>query len=116
MLPINKMNIDTSIGITKSETKNINSESIKVLVRVRPLSSQDNVSLSTESVIDIIGPSSLSVATSDSKRSFQCSFDSVLGPQSSQLDVYQTVRECTVSVLQGFNSTIFAYGQVTVVQ
>ena len=85
-------------------------ESIKVLVRVRPLNPNEEVS--EASAVRITSSTTLSVETSDGKRSFQCSYDAVLGPSSQQTDVYSTVRECTGSVLQGFNSTIFAYGQV----
>lgn len=82
-------------------------ESIKVLVRVRPLS--DAESGEEDGVIDIQDGTSLSVL--DGKKSFQCAYDAVLGFNSNQADVYATVRECTSSVLDGFNSTIFAYGQ-----
>ena len=85
---------------------------IQVLVRVRPLF--DNVKsldLGAETVVDIQSSQSLAVTTGDGKRSFQCSFDSVLGPFSSQSDLYRAVQSGTRSVLDGFNSTIFAYGQ-----
>lgn len=85
-------------------------ESIKVLVRVRP-SSGDETSLD-EYAVDIDDEkNSLTVCSTDGKRSFSCSFDSVLGPGSSQSDVYDVVKYCTESVLKGCNSTIFAYGQ-----
>jgi hypothetical protein len=84
------------------------SENIKVLVRVRPLvPSEGDDQLS----VTIHDPSSLSVTNADNTKSFQCSYDAVLGPSSSQLDVYQTIRECTISVLDGVNATVFAYGQ-----
>lgn len=85
-------------------------ESIKVLVRVRPLSSGE-IADGNESVVDILGSQSLSVTSSDGKKSFRCAFDAVLGPSSSQIDVYEVVRGCTESVIEGYNSTIFAYGQ-----
>lgn len=41
----------------------------------------------------------------------QFSFDSVYGPSDSQEDVYeQTARPAVLSVLQGYNATILAYG------
>lgn len=61
--------------------------------------------------VEIIGNCSLVVHSSDKKRTFQCSFDSVIGPEASQAEVYEIVKGCTASVLDGFNSTIFAYGQ-----
>jgi len=39
-------------------------------------------------------------------------FDSVFGPDSTQLDVYNRVaRPIVENVLEGYNGTIFAYGQ-----
>ncbi len=88
------------------------SECIKVLVRVRPISNNEYAGeFGGESVVDISNQTALSVASADGKRTFQCAFDAVLGPHSTQTDVYETVRECTHSVIEGFNSTIFAYGQ-----
>lgn len=80
----------------------------QVLVRVRPLNEDET---SDETSITINSASSLSVTHTSEKKSFQCSFDAVLGPSSSQAEVYSTLRGCTQSVLEGINSTIFAYGQ-----
>jgi len=45
-----------------------------------------------------------------STKTFQ--FDKVFGPQSKQLDVYRSVVEPLIAqVLQGYNCTVFAYGQ-----
>ena len=85
-------------------------ESIKVLVRVRPLSVTE-LAEKNDSVVDIISDQSLNVTSADGKKSFKCSFDSVLGPESTQNEVYDIIRGCTESVIDGFNSTIFAYGQ-----
>ena len=85
-------------------------ESIKVLVRVRPLSHSETHE-NNDSIVEVINNQSLNVTSSDGKKSFRCSFDSVLGPTSSQTDVYSIVRSCTESVLDGFKSTVFAYGQ-----
>lgn len=87
-----------------------NLESIRVLVRIRPLSDTE-IAEKNDSVIDILGERSLQVTSADGKKSFKCSFDSVLDQTSTQSDVYAVVRCCTESVLDGFNSTIFAYGQ-----
>lgn len=85
-------------------------ECIKVLVRVRPLAPYDPNDPTTQSAVDVTSNDSLVIYDED-KRNFQCSFDAVLNPLSSQQDVYETVRGCTACVLDGFNSTIFAYGQ-----
>ena len=102
--------------------RDVVSENVKVLVRVRPIIPHDteidnaaNIQTSNDTnndnYIRIMDNSSLIVTSSDNKKSFQCSYDSVLGPQSSQRDVYSILEGCTKSVLEGFNSTIFAYGQ-----
>ena len=41
-------------------------------------------------------------------------FDTVFGPDTTQMDVYNRVARAIVdNVLQGYNGTIFAYGQVS---
>ena len=85
-------------------------ESIKVLVRVRPLSEAER-SENNDSVVDVLSDQSLRVSSADGKKTFTCSFDAVLNPIATQSDVYRVVRGCTEAVLDGINSTIFAYGQ-----
>ena len=49
---------------------------------------------------------------SEVSRELRCAFDSVLGPESTQLQVYETVgKPCINAVQEGYNATIFAYGQ-----
>lgn len=104
--PLNDNNGDNN------NNKDKKSESIKVLVRMRPLNETELTSpTGYETVVDIQDDKSLSVTNGDGKRTFQCSFDAILGSASTQQDVYNTVQSCTESVLEGFNSTIFAYGQ-----
>lgn len=87
-------------------------ESIKVVVRVRPISQTEEVNPNEiNSTINITSPTTLSVVSNDNRKSFQCTYDHVLGPSTSQAQVYDVMKECTFSVLQGVNSTIFAYGQ-----
>ena len=88
------------------------SESIKVLVRVRPLNdSERNDNENENGVIAFDGNQKLSITNAEGNRTFQCEFDHIFDPKTSQESVYTSVRECTSSVLDGFNSTIFAYGQ-----
>ena len=88
-------------------------ESIRVLVRVRPSTDMDGGDdyTSNSDSIQIVDQATLSASNRDGSKTFQCSFDSVLAPTSTQEEVYAQVAECTESVLDGFNSTIFAYGQ-----
>mmetsp|Transcript_9614 Transcript_9614/g.14470 ORF Transcript_9614/g.14470 Transcript_9614/m.14470 type:complete len:762 (-) Transcript_9614:127-2412(-) len=86
-------------------------ESIKVLVRIRPLNETEIGNTGEESSVTFYDSSSLTLRNADNRKKFQCSFDAVLGPQSTQEEVYDAVQVCTSSVTDGFNSTIFAYGQ-----
>lgn len=99
----------TTTAVTQINNTN-KSDSIHVLVRVRPLSQSELIE-NQDSVVDIIDQQSLSITSGDGKKSFKCSYNHVLNPNSSQADVYQIVKNCTESVVDGFNSTIFAYGQ-----
>jgi len=83
-------------------------ESVKCIVRVRPLL---NEQLGGGESIQVLDAQSLSASNSDGSKVFQCSYDAVLGPSATQEEVYMQVSSCTESVLDGFNSTIFAYGQ-----
>lgn len=87
-------------------------ESVKVLVRVRPLSvSEAAEGNNEETAVHLTSSSSLSLSSADQKKTFQCSYDAVLGPFASQAQVYDKVKECTLAVMNGINATIFAYGQ-----
>lgn len=94
------------IAISKAKT-----ESIKVVVRVRPLSDREATDPAAGSVVTVVSSTDLEVLQLDGKRTFQCAFDAALNVDSTQLDLYSTVKSCTNSVLEGFNATIFAYGQ-----
>lgn len=57
--------------------------------------------------IDVRSPNS---SNNDDTKTF--TFDHVFGPNSKQLDVYNIVaRPIVEAVLEGYNGTIFAYGQ-----
>ncbi|KAK0400139.1 hypothetical protein QR680_003374 [Steinernema hermaphroditum] len=91
-----------------------NGESIKVVVRCRPLSEteikqghQNIVSMHpNRGVVEMRNPK-------DSSEPPKCfTFDSVYDGSSKQIDLYdETFRDLVNSVLNGFNGTIFAYGQ-----
>ncbi|CAF0918185.1 unnamed protein product [Rotaria sp. Silwood1] len=95
-------------------------ESVRVVVRCRPMSDQEQES-GCERVVDIDGQRrQISIRrstvefsqrnTDDTVHAFF--FDSVYDWNSQQKDVYdQTARPLVDSVLEGFNGTIFAYGQ-----
>ena len=85
------------------------SESIKVLVRVRPLGPHERDRGAGASVQ--AGDGEVLVEGNEPRHRVRCKFDGVLGPKSTQSDVYSEVAECADKVMRGYNSTIFAYGQ-----
>ncbi|VDK86471.1 unnamed protein product [Litomosoides sigmodontis] len=103
------------------------SEAVKVIIRCRPLSASEIsdghqrvfyfwylVSFNS-SIVDIQtnrGVIELHNPKEPNEPSKVFTFDSVYDPQSKQLDLYdETFRHLVDSVLEGFNGTIFAYGQ-----
>lgn len=92
-------------------------ESIRVIFRVRPLNSKeeaDGRNIVTTAhmdrgAIEIRNPTS---SSSDPPKVF--TFDSVFGPSSSQRQIYDICASPIVqSVLEGYNGSIFAYGQTS---
>lgn len=90
-------------------------ENIRVVVRCRPLN-ENEVSSRYKSIV-VIKPVEGSVTLTnpaaseyDPPKTF--TFDTVFGPESTQLDVYNlAARPIIDNVLEGYNGTIFAYGQ-----
>ncbi|PIA30760.1 hypothetical protein AQUCO_05400098v1 [Aquilegia coerulea] len=84
---------------------------IRVFCRCRPLN-QDEIASRMSSVVDI-DPSretELHIVSSDtSKKHFK--FDHVFGPEDDQEAVFAQTSPVVISVLDGFNVCIFAYGQ-----
>jgi hypothetical protein len=92
-------------------------ESIKVVFRVRPLSSkekQNGCKVATivhekEGVIEIRDPSQ---SNNEGEASKTFTFDAVFSEKSSQRHIYDVCAAPVVkSVLEGYNGTVFAYGQ-----
>ncbi|KAF1779024.1 Kinesin-like protein [Phytophthora cactorum] len=91
------------------------SESVRVCVRIRPLSTKEVQDGRTYIVhaSPAQGVISLSNPEADAReppKNF--TFDAAIQPESSQQDVYaQAATDIVESVVNGFNGTIFAYGQ-----
>jgi len=87
-------------------------QNIQVFVRCRPLNGAEKAARSY-SVVDTPNSREISVKekqASSLTKTFQ--FDRVFGPKSKQMEVYRSVVEPLISqVLQGYNCTVFAYGQ-----
>ncbi|THD29121.1 Kinesin-II 95 kDa subunit [Fasciola hepatica] len=96
-------------------SKNERAESVKVVIRCRPMNDrevQDGYQKCVEidknrGTIEMHNPKG---QPDDAPRRF--TFDAVYGEDSNQRELYdETFRELINSVLEGFNGTIFAYGQ-----
>uniref|UniRef100_A0A3P9I6S2 Kinesin-like protein n=2 Tax=Oryzias latipes TaxID=8090 RepID=A0A3P9I6S2_ORYLA len=103
--------------ITKpTMSKNKSSESVKVVVRCRPLNRKEESSGPVGGIVQMdlrLGQVILRnprASPSEPQKTF--TFDAVYDGNSKQRDLYdESVRPLIDSVLAGFNGTIFAYGQ-----
>eukprot|EP01006_Ploeotia_vitrea_P038980 TRINITY_DN66300_c5_g10_i1.p1 TRINITY_DN66300_c5_g10~~TRINITY_DN66300_c5_g10_i1.p1 ORF type:complete len:962 (-),score=537.97 TRINITY_DN66300_c5_g10_i1:95-2980(-) len=84
---------------------------IRVVCRVRPLVHDELHSHESE-VIEYPGSNQISVLRSASSRGAKAPFrfDRVLGPKSTQHQVFEEVEPLVLSALDGFNVCVFAYG------
>lgn len=99
--------------LEKSE-KPESSDNVKVVVRCRPINEREK-SMGHKvavSVDEIRGTITVHKVDSPNEPPKTFTFDTVFGSDSKQLDVYNlTARPIVESVLEGYNGTIFAYGQ-----
>eukprot|EP00800_Vazella_pourtalesii_P019656 TRINITY_DN6771_c0_g1_i4.p1 TRINITY_DN6771_c0_g1~~TRINITY_DN6771_c0_g1_i4.p1 ORF type:complete len:366 (-),score=81.53 TRINITY_DN6771_c0_g1_i4:690-1787(-) len=104
------MSTSDATQATKSSKKE---ENIRVVVRCRPMSESEM--RSHTNIVEIENTSGRvtllrSKSAGEQKREF--TFDYVYDWNSKQIDVYlETIHPIVESVLQGYNGTIFAYGQ-----
>uniref|UniRef100_A0A672MYW7 Kinesin-like protein n=1 Tax=Sinocyclocheilus grahami TaxID=75366 RepID=A0A672MYW7_SINGR len=90
------------------------SDNVKVVVRCRPLNEKEKMMAHKQAVAvdEIRGTITVNKLEMTSEPPKTFTFDTVFGPDSKQLDVYNlTARPIIDSVLEGYNGTIFAYGQ-----
>jgi Kinesin motor domain len=89
-----------------------NAESVKVIVRCRPFSEKENLAGHTDIVTVDIASATISLTDPKTTDSKAFTFDTVFDSNCKQIDVYNTTAKPIVeSVLNGYNGTIFAYGQ-----
>ncbi|XP_070768866.1 kinesin-like protein KIF3A isoform X1 [Enoplosus armatus] len=97
----------------KLEKPEVN-DNVKVVVRCRPLNQKEKMMGHKLSVLvdEIRGTITVNKLETPQEPPKTFTFDTVFGPDSKQLDVYNlTARPIVDSVLEGYNGTIFAYGQ-----
>uniref|UniRef100_A0AAX7U6B8 Kinesin-like protein n=1 Tax=Astatotilapia calliptera TaxID=8154 RepID=A0AAX7U6B8_ASTCA len=90
------------------------SDNVKVVVRCRPLNQKETTMGHKQAVIvdEMRGTITVNKLETPHEPPKTFTFDTVFGPDSKQLDVYNlTARPIIDSVLEGYNGTIFAYGQ-----
>ncbi|XP_031808964.1 kinesin-like protein KIF3A isoform X2 [Sarcophilus harrisii] len=103
----------SSAQINKSE-KPESCDNVKVVVRCRPFNEREKAMCYKLSVTvdEMRGTITVHKTDSSNEPPKTFTFDTVFGPESKQLDVYNlTARPIIDSVLEGYNGTIFAYGQ-----
>uniref|UniRef100_A0A8C3VAM2 Kinesin-like protein n=1 Tax=Catharus ustulatus TaxID=91951 RepID=A0A8C3VAM2_CATUS len=89
-------------------------DNVKVVVRCRPLNDREKATgyKMAVNVDEMRGTITVHKTDSSNEPPKTFTFDTVFGPESKQLDVYNlTARPIIDSVLEGYNGTIFAYGQ-----
>ena len=82
----------------------------RLVCRVRPLNNVERGGNGITCVISSENKKYIEIQDKGQSHPFQC--DQILGPESTQQDVFEcTARPSILGVLQGFNATVFAYGQ-----
>ena len=105
---------ESEVAVATEGQPSKNQENIRVVVRCRPMS-ESEVRQSHSNIVGIessTGGITLINTKSSGENKREFTFDSVYDWNSKQIDVYlETVHPIVESVLQGYNGTIFAYGQ-----
>jgi kinesin family protein C2/C3 len=83
---------------------------IQVCCRVRPLRMSE-LQQGNKSVVEAFSESEIGCFDARSNKWKSFGFDRVWGPDQSQQDVFQDVEPLALSVVDGYNACIFAYGQ-----
>ncbi|XP_068142252.1 LOW QUALITY PROTEIN: kinesin-like protein Klp61F [Drosophila tropicalis] len=99
-------------GSRQQPTTRKSNQNIQVYVRVRPLNPRERGIRSNE-VVEVHSPREIITRhTVDSKLTKKFTFDRSFGQDSKQCEVYATVVSPLIEeVLNGYNCTVFAYGQ-----
>ncbi|XP_063896935.1 kinesin-like protein Klp61F [Helicoverpa armigera] len=98
--------------MTTDKTRKEKNQNIQVSIRLRPLNQREK-DIKSLGVIDVVNSREVVVRTSQqSSLTKKFTFDRAFGPSASQVQVYQEVVSPLIEeVLNGYNCTVFAYGQ-----
>jgi len=107
----------SSVTPTPSSQPSNGTGNVKVVCRVRPFN-QKEIGLGTETCVQFPDPTIINIKTSQHSEmgpgTHKFQFDRVFPMSSSQEEVYIFAAKPVVeSILEGFNGTIFAYGQTS---
>ena len=83
---------------------------IQVFCRIRPMSLNE-IQKGCKTVVDPLSESELGCFDSRTNQWKSFAFDRVWGPDQTQQGIFQDVEPIALSVVDGFNACIFAYGQ-----
>jgi kinesin family protein 3/17 len=95
----------------KTTTLSSHDERIKVFVRVRPLVDREIFQQGNNEVAPTVDTLDKRVSVQARSGTSKCVVDGVFSPTTKQTEVYAQVKDCVMSVTEGFNATCFAYGQ-----
>lgn len=105
----NNMSIVTNI----SNSNNTSIGNVNVMCRFRPISDKEREQ-SKGLCIESMDNHQVTVKNSNDLNVFRFSFDRIFNPKANQEEVFQVAAKPIIdSVLEGFNGTIFAYGQTS---
>ena len=107
---------------SENKETNINTGKVEVVVRCRPLLSNELVGTFGRSSITIPPPQLSSSSTKTTSNGITkdifvgtqgkgFSFDQVFGPQATQSHLYKSVNKLIQGLFEGYNGSILAYGQ-----
>ena len=85
---------------------------IQVACRIRPIS-EDEHRRECREVVQALSETELGCFDERTETWKSYAFDKVWGPESRQRDIFQDVEPMALSVVDGYNACIFAYGQVS---
>lgn len=99
--------------ISRSGYAGSHSGNVKVICRFRPVSEKEKEQ-TKGMCADFIDYCQVAIKTTHDLNTYRFSFDRIFAPTANQQDVFDlAARPIIDSVLEGFNGTIFAYGQTS---
>lgn len=102
------------------DISNAKNTSIKVVCRFRPLNEKEHEiekekeSTNGTQLINFLSNSQLQFTSLSESQTYNFNFDNIFPPNTTQSEIYDSsAKEIISSVLNGYNGTIFAYGQTS---